>query len=159
MEPTVSVSCWDSASGRNRMDDQTQPAPKPRTLAAQACGAGESVTAALVPPIHLSTTYLRDPDNGYRAGLVYGRTDNVSTQQGEALIAALEGAEEAMLFSSGMAAATAVFLSLPPRTHIIAPRVMYWGLRSWLRKIERYGHSVSFVEMTNLQAVQDAVRP
>ena len=54
----------------------------------------------------MSTTYLRDADNGYRAGYVYGRTDNASVQQAECLIAALEGADDALLFGSGMAAAT-----------------------------------------------------
>ena len=77
----------------------------------------------------MSATYLRDADNGYSSGYVYGRTDNVSVQQVEALIAALEGADEAMMFGSGMAAATAVFLSLDKPTHIVAPKVMYWGFR------------------------------
>ena len=43
-------------------------------------------------PIHMSATYLRDADNGYSGGYVYGRTDNASVQQVEALLAALEGA-------------------------------------------------------------------
>ena len=107
----------------------------------------------------MSTTYLRDADNGYSTGFVYGRTDNVSVRQTEALIAALEGAEAAMMFSSGMAAATAVFLALEKPTHIIASRVMYWGFRSWLRNIGRYGHTVSFVETSDLAAVRAAVRP
>ncbi len=141
------------------MDDHTQPALKPRTLAAQALGAGDPATHALVPPIHMSSTYIRDPDNGYSTGHVYGRTDNASVQQAEALVAALEGAEQAMMFGSGMAAATAVFLALERPTHIVASRVMYWGFRSWLRDIGRYGHTVTFVETSDLQAVHDAVRP
>jgi cystathionine gamma-synthase len=107
----------------------------------------------------MSTTYIRDADNGYRSGLVYGRTDNVTTQQVEAVIAALEGAEEAMMFSSGMAAATAVVLALERPTHIIASQVMYWGFREWLEDVVRYGHSVTFVETSDLDAVRDAVRP
>ena len=102
---------------------------------------------------------LRDPDNGYRAGYVYGRTDNVSVQQAESLIAALEGADEALLFGSGMAAATTVLLALDKPTHIVASQVMYWGFRSWLREIGRYGHSVTFVETSDLDAVRAAVRP
>ena len=107
----------------------------------------------------MATTYLRDADNGYRAGYVYGRTDNVSVQQAESLIAALEGAEEALLFGSGMAAATTVLLALEQPTHIIASQVMYWGFRSWLREIGRYGHSVTFVETSDLDAVRAALRP
>lgn len=141
------------------MDDHTQSALKSRTLVAQALGAGDPTTNALVPPIHMSATYLRDPDNGYSAGYVYGRTDNVSVQQVEALMAALEGAEEAITFASGMAAATAVFLALDKPTHIVASQVMYWGLRSWLQNIARYGHSITFVETSDLAAVRAAVRP
>jgi cystathionine gamma-synthase len=107
----------------------------------------------------MSSTYLRDADNGYSSGYVYGRTDNVSIQQAEAVVAALEGAEEAMMFASGMAAATAVFLALEKPTHIIASQVMYWGFRSWLRDVGRYGHSVTFVETSDLEAVRSAVRP
>jgi cystathionine gamma-synthase len=141
------------------MDDQTQRPLKARTLAAQALGAGEPTTHALVPPIHMSVTYLRDADNGYRTGYVYGRTDNVSVHQAEAVLAALEGAEDAMTFASGMAAATAIFMALDKPTHIIASAVMYWGFRSWLQNIGRYGHTITFVETSDLEAVRNAVRP
>jgi cystathionine gamma-synthase len=141
------------------MDDQTRSPLKSRTRLAQALGAGDSMTKALVPPIHMSATYLRDPDNGYGAGYVYGRADNPSVQQVEALIATLEGAEDALTFASGMAAAAAVVLAFEKPTHIVASRVMYWGFRSWLRNIERYGHTITFVETSDLQSVRDAVLP
>src|SRR6266852_4513165 len=141
------------------MDDQSRPPLRIRTLACQSLGAGDASTNAIVPPIHMSATYLRDADNGYSSGYVYGRTDNVSVQQVEALVAALEGAEEAMTFASGMAAASAVFLALEKPTHVVASQVMYWGFRSWLRNIGRYGHSITFVETSDLQAVREAVRP
>ncbi len=141
------------------MDDQTKSRFTSQTLLAQALGAHEPVTRAIVPPIHMAATYLRDADNGYSAGYVYGRTDNVSVQQAENLIAALEGAEEALVFGSGMAAATTVLLALDKPTHIVASQVMYWGFRSWLRDIGRYGHNVTFVETSDLDAVRAAVRP
>jgi cystathionine gamma-synthase len=141
------------------MDDQTKPDFTIRTLAAQGPGAHERVTKAITQPIHMSATFLRDADNRYPAGYVYGRTDNVSVQQAESLIAALEGAEEAFLFGSGMAAATSVLLALQKPTHVIASQVMYWGFRSWLREISRYGHRVSFVETSDLDAVRAEVRP
>jgi cystathionine gamma-synthase len=141
------------------MDDRAKPAFSLKTLAAQPPGAHELITRAVTQPIHMSATYLRDADNRYPAGYVYGRGDNVSVQQGEALIAALEGADEALLFGSGMAAASSVLLALDRPTHIIASQVMYWGFRSWLREIGRYGHSVSFVDTSDLDAVSAAVRP
>jgi hypothetical protein len=47
------------------MDDQTRTAVKTKTLVAQGLGLIEPVTKALVSPIHMSATYLRDADNGY----------------------------------------------------------------------------------------------
>ena len=140
------------------MDDQTNHISV-QTLVAQAFDGHEPVTKALIPPIHMSATFLRDPDNCYPAGYVYGRTDNPSVQQAESLITSLEGAEQALLFSSGIAAATSIFLALEKPTHIIASRVMYWGFRSWLREIGRYGHRITFVETSDLGAVRAAVRP
>jgi cystathionine gamma-synthase len=141
------------------MDDQTKSRFSPQTIVAQGLGAYEPVTRGIVPPIHMAATYLRDRDNGYRAGFVYGRTDNVTVQQAESLIAALEGADEALLFGSGMAAATTVLLALDKPTHVVASQVMYWGFRSWLRAIGRFGHTVTFVETSDLDAVRAAVRP
>jgi cystathionine gamma-synthase len=140
------------------MDERTFPSLSRRTLAASALGVGEPTTRALTPPIHVATTYIRDEDNNYSTGFVYGRSDNISIHQAEGLIAELEQASEAMMFSSGTAAATAVFMSLAP-THIVAPRIMYWGLRQWLRDLPRYGHEVTFVDMSDLDAVRAAIFP
>src|SRR5262245_3165486 len=67
------------------------------------------------------------PDNQYRRGRSYGRADNPTYDQPQALLTALEGGAASLLFSSGMAAAAAIFQSLPRDAHIVAPRVMYWG--------------------------------
>jgi len=141
------------------MDDATQAALTRRTMLAQALGMGNASTGALVPPIHMSATYLRDSDNGYPSGQVYGRSDNTSVQQAEALLSALEGAEASLMFTSGTAAATAVFLALDVPTHIVAPHLMCWGLRSWLRNIGKFGHTITFVDTSDLDAVRQAVRP
>jgi cystathionine gamma-synthase len=141
------------------MDDLTNAPLTTRTIVAQAFGESEPPKNALVPAIHMSATYLRDADNGYPSGYVYGRTDNPSVQQAENLIAELERAEEALVFGSGMAAATSVLLALEKPTHVIASQVMYWGFRSWLREIGRYGHSVTFVDTSDLDAIRNAVRP
>jgi cystathionine gamma-synthase len=140
------------------MDERTVPSLSRRTLAASALGAGEPMTRAVTPPIHVATTYVRDEDSNCSTGFVYGRSDNISIHQAEALIAELEQASEALMFSSGTAAATAVFLSLAP-THIVAPKMMYWGLRQWLRDLPRYGHEVTFVDMSDLDAVRAAIIP
>ncbi|MEH3119256.1 MAG: PLP-dependent aspartate aminotransferase family protein [Methylorubrum populi] len=134
---------------------------RPRTLAAQALGRIDPVTRAIVPPLHLSTTYLRDPDNAYRSGFSYARPDNATTREAEDVVAALERAEAgALLFGSGMAAAAAVFCALERGDHVLAPEVMYWGLRRWLRQeAPRLDLSVDFVAMDDPEAVRAAIRP
>ena len=86
------------------------PSLSPRTLAAQALGTIDERTRAIVPPIHLATTFERDPDNLYRSGNSYGRPDNDTVRQAEAIIGALEGASTTFIFGSGMSAAIALFL-------------------------------------------------
>ena len=132
----------------------------PATIAAQALGWSDPPTGAIVLPVHVATTFLRDPDNQYRRGRSYGRADNPSYDQPQALLTALEGGEDSLLFASGMAAATAVFQSLPRASHVVAPRVMYWGLRSWLKNFaEIWGIATDFVDATSLDALRAAVRP
>lgn len=131
-----------------------------RSQIAQALGKVDEPSRAVVPPIHLTTTFIRDPDNLYRSGNVYGRPDNETVREAEAIIAALEDAKAAFVFGSGMSAAVAVFLALQPGDHIIAPKVMYWALRGWLMKdAASWGLETSFVEMSDLAAVEAAIRP
>jgi len=142
------------------MNDDTGANVRPRTLAAQALGAIEPATKAVVPPVHLATTFIRDADNQYRSGFSYGRPHNATVRQCEAVVAALEGATDAKLFGAGMAAAVALVLALDPPAHIIAPTVMYWGLRRWLvDEGSRYGYRVTLVDTSDLAALRAAMRP
>ncbi len=131
-----------------------------RSLAAQALGRIDPATKGVVTPLHLATTFLRDPDNGYSSGFSYARPDNATVREAEAVIAMLEEAPAALLFGSGMAAATAAFSALEPGDHVIAPRVMYWGLRRWLQaEAPRRGLALDFVAMDDLGALRAALRP
>jgi cystathionine gamma-synthase len=132
----------------------------PDSIAAQALGWIDEATRAVVPPIHVSTTYLRDPDNGYRSGRIYARADNPAFDQAESVICALEKGHQALLFASGMAAATAVFQAFKPGDHVLAPKVMYWSLRNWLLGFASdWGLQVELVDMSDAAAVQAAIRP
>ena len=131
-----------------------------RTKAAQALGWIDERTRAVTPAIHPSTTFIRDADNQHRAGYSYSRDENPTYDQAEALLAELEGGAGAMLFASGMAAATAVFHTLRAGDHVVAQEVMYWGLRRWIRDFaDRYGIEVSFAPTWDLAALQGAMRP
>ena len=121
------------------------------TKVAQGLGAYDTATNGVVPAIHTATTYYRDADNQYRSGRVYSRDNNPTYLPAENLLAELEQGERALLFASGMAAAVAVFQSLPSGAHVITPKVMYWALRKWLvEDAPRFGLTVSFVDMTQL---------
>src|SRR5215469_10013719 len=130
----------------------------PETVAAQALGWVDPATRAITPPVHFSTTYERDPDNQFRSGRNYSRPDNPTYDQPEAVLAQLEGGAAAMLFSSGVASATALFQTLAPGDHVVAPTVMYWSLRNWILSFAKnWGVAVDFVDMSNLDAVRRAV--
>ncbi len=132
----------------------------PETIAAQAGGGVDAETGAIVPPIHLATTYLRDPDNQYRKGLIYSRPDNPLTRQVEDVLCQLEGGARGLVLGSGMAAATAVFLALERPAHVVAPEVMYWGLRKWLAEdAPSFGIRTTFVDATSDAAIRAAIRP
>jgi cystathionine gamma-synthase len=131
-----------------------------RTKVVQALGSIDAETRAVVPPIHLATTFIRDQDNQYRSGFVYGRPDNQTVREAEAIIAMLEGAAAAMVLSSGMSASAAVFLSLAPGDHVVASKVMYWALRNWLlTDAKQWGLETTFVDSDDLAAVQAALIP
>lgn len=132
----------------------------PESIVAQALGWIDETTRAVAPPIHMSSTFLRDADNGYSSGRVYMRDQNPAFDQAEAVITTLEGGAATKLFASGMAAATAVFLALEPGDHVLAPRVMYWSLRNWLLGFATtWGLDVELVDMTDPEAVRAAIRP
>jgi cystathionine gamma-synthase len=132
----------------------------PETITAQALGRVDESTGALVPPVHLSTTFERNVDGGQQPGRGYTRPNNPTYDKPETLLAALEQGQECLLFSSGMAAATAVFQSLRPGDHVIAPRVMYWGLRGWLSDFAvPWGLDVEFIDGADLTALEQAARP
>jgi len=133
---------------------------KPASIAAQALGWIDDTTKALAPPIHTSTTFIRDPDNQFRSGRIYGRDNNPTFDQAEAVLTALEGGHASLLFASGMAAATAVFLAHAPGDHVLAPKVMYWSLRNWLLGFAtQWGLRVEFIDMANPENVRSALQP
>ncbi len=132
---------------------------RPETLLAQALGDIDPETGALVPPIHAATTYERDPDNAYRRGYSYIRTNHPTGRKVEALLTALEGGADSMVLASGMAAVTLPFLTLKPGDHVIAQTVMYWGVRQWLDGFaDQWGVTVDHVAPGDLDALQARLR-
>jgi len=130
------------------------------TLAAHAGLAVDPVTGAVTPPIHLSTTFEREPDGSYRGGHVYSRTSNPNRHALETALAALESAEAALAFSSGSAASMSVFQALAPGDHVLAPDDAYYGtLRTARELLGPWGLELDVADMTDLEAVQRALKP
>jgi cystathionine gamma-synthase len=133
---------------------------RPETLAVHLGLEPDAATGAIVPPLHLATTFERDADGGYPRGFVYARGDNPTRAALESAMALLEGGREAAAFASGSAAAAAVLRSVPVGCHAIVPDDMYHGLRTLLERVLiPAGMQVSAVDMSDLAAVHGSIRP
>ena len=124
--------------------------------------AGRSVdpsTGAVTPPLHTSTTFERDPDGEFSRKYAYIRASTPNRDSLEACITALEGGDETISFSSGMAASMAVFQSLAPGDHVVLHRDVYYGVRElMIGFFAKWGLQHAFVDMRDIEAVRAACR-
>ncbi len=130
------------------------------TLAVHAGHDVDPGTAAVTPPIHLSTTFMREADGSYRAGFLYSRYTNPNRAALERCLAELEGGAAASAFSSGSAATMTLLQSIGAGGHVIIPDDAYFGTIKLVRDIfGPWGLEMSIVDMTNLENVRDAMQP
>lgn len=112
----------------------------------------------IVPPIHVASTFERGSDGSYPGGRVYSRDQSPAYDAAEEVLARLEGGSDALLFSSGMAAASAVLQTLQPGDRILAPRATYWAWRNWLRDFAAQWHlDLVFYQNDDLQDLKAAL--
>jgi cystathionine gamma-synthase len=115
--------------------------------------------AGVVLPIHLASTYATDP-SAYGKPYAYGRDQNPTGEQPEAVIADLEGAAEAKLFGSGMAAAAAVFQALSAGDHVVIQDSLYWGVRGMVKALPTaWGITTDWFATGDIDALRAAIRP
>jgi cystathionine gamma-synthase len=132
---------------------------KIETLAVHAGQAVDPATGAVSLPIHLSTTFERDVEGTYSRGFMYTRNNNPNRQALEQGISALEGGAAAAAFASGTGASMSIFQALAPGDHVVAHVDAYYGTSRLLREIfRRWGLDISFVDMSDLRAVEKALR-
>ncbi|MBP8292540.1 MAG: aminotransferase class I/II-fold pyridoxal phosphate-dependent enzyme [Caldilineaceae bacterium] len=130
------------------------------TIAVHAGRRPDPATGAVMPPIHLSTTFERQADGSYTDGYVYSRSENPNRRALEETLAALEGGAAALAFGSGMAATTALLQALAPGDHVVMPDDVYFGTGRLVREVlGQWGLQFSVVDMTDLAAVRSAMRP
>jgi cystathionine gamma-synthase len=129
------------------------------TLAVHAGHEVDPATAAVTPPIHLSTTFAREADGSYRAGYLYSRYTNPNRAALEKCLAALEGGAAASAFASGSAATMSLLQAIGPGAHVILPDDAYFGSIKLVREVfGPWGMDLSTVDMTDLANVRGAVR-
>ncbi len=116
-------------------------------------------TGAVIPPIHLATTFVQ-PGAYPSLEFDYSRSGNPTRKAFETTLAALEEGHRSLAFASGMAATHCVMMLLSPGDHVVASADLYGGTYRLLHKIlERVDVRVSTVSTTDLQAVAAAFTP
>ncbi len=122
-------------------------------------GGPDTETGGVVPAIHPSATFVReriDDDARYR----YARGDNPTRARLEGILKDLEHGVAASAFSSGMAAVTAAMQMLSSGDHAVVGYDCYLSTYNlFANDLPRYGIDTDFVDLTDLEAVQAALRP
>ncbi len=126
------------------------------TIAIQAGRSNDRATGAVMPPIHLSSTYVRDNDGEF----IYARSDSPNRRALEECLAALDGGAVSAAFGSGMAAVASLFQTLSSGDHVILPDDTYFGVRKLVTQmLSKWGLEHSMIDMTDLDAVKAGIRP
>ena len=139
-----------------------------RTRAVHAGEKPDAVTGASSPNIVMSSTFAHEEPLGFsinsfegESPFIYSRWSNPTTKQLEEKLADLEEAEECLTFSSGMAATSAVLLSLlSSGDHLIISNVNYPGTAELVREsLPRMGIEFTAVDTSDLDMVEKAIKP
>jgi cystathionine gamma-synthase len=119
----------------------------------------DAATGAIVPPIHPASTFVRqriDDDARFR----YSRGANPTRERLEAVLAGLDHGAGASAFGSGMAAVTAVLQLLSSGDHAVVGYDSYLSTyHLFANDLPRYGITADIVDLTDLDAVRNAIRP
>jgi len=125
----------------------------------------KQIEGAVNTPIFQSSTYKLTEERyaGWAAGaqhtLLYARLSSVNSDSATEKICALEGAEDGLLFASGMAAISTTLLGLLSNgDHIVAAPDVYGGTYGMMtEELPRFGIDVSFAEMTDPASYEAAI--
>lgn len=116
-------------------------------------------TNAVVPPIHLTTTYYQE-EIGKHKGYVYSRSGNPTRDVLQKNVATLEKGKYALAFSSGLAAIHAMSTLLKSGDHAIISNDVYGGTyRLFERVLTDYGLSFTFVDTTKIENIEKTIQP
>ncbi len=129
------------------------------TLAIHAGQPPEATTGAVMTPIFQTSTYVQESPGKHR-GYEYSRTDNPTRTAYQACVAALEGAQHALAFSSGLATTDAILHTLRTGDHVVSCDDVYGGtFRIFDKVFKKMGIEFSFVDLSDLKQAEAAFRP
>ncbi len=136
----------------------TQLKLSPATRVAQALHHVDEMTGAVTPAIDLSSTYARDEAYAPRQSYIYARDGGPTVKKAEEVLASIDEAAGALVFSSGMAAVVTLLETLDTGDHVVAQKVMYHGAIDWLKRLEaKRGIKVSFFDQADDKALKQAI--
>ena len=117
-------------------------------------------TGAVMPPIYATSTYAQTSP-GEHKGFEYSRSQNPTRFAFERGIADLEGGARGYAFASGLAAISTFLEVLDAGAHVIASEDLYGGSFRLFDKVRRRtaGLEFSFVDMSDVAAIEAAIRP
>ena len=117
-------------------------------------------TGAIMPPIFQTSTYVQSSP-GVHKGYEYSRSQNPTREALQRCVADLEGGLQGYAFASGLAAMSTVLELLDAGAHIIASDDLYGGSFRLFERVRKrsMGLQVSFIDMSDAQAVRAALRP
>jgi cystathionine gamma-lyase len=129
------------------------------TLAIHAGQSPDPTTGAIMTPVYFTSTYVQDGP-GEHKGYEYSRTRNPTRQALEDCLAALEGASHGLCYASGLAATDCLMHLFDAGDHIVCSDDVYGGtFRIFDKVFKRQGLSFSFVDLTDLKALEAAIKP
>ena len=117
-------------------------------------------TGAIMPPIFQTSTYVQSSP-GVHKGYEYSRSQNPTREALQRCVADLEDGLQGYAFASGLAAMSTVLELLDAGAHIIASDDLYGGSFRLFERVRKrsMGLQVSFIDMSDANAVRAALRP
>jgi cystathionine gamma-synthase len=121
----------------------------------------DQATGAVIPPVHLTTTYKQDGVGGLRGGYEYSRSGNPTRNTLHAALAALEEGSTALAFASGLAAEdTLLRTACRPGDHVVLGGDAYGGtFRLISRVLSEWGLEYTPTHLDDPDQVRAAMRP
>ncbi|MBF4626940.1 cystathionine gamma-synthase [Curtobacterium flaccumfaciens] len=120
----------------------------------------DETTGAVIPPIHLTSTYVQDGVGGMRNGYEYSRAGNPTRDSLQVLLADLDGGVAASSFASGLAAEDALLrAALVPGGRVVMGNDVYGGTHRLVSRLHvPWGVELVVVDMSDLDQVRAALR-